>query len=175
MQVIFEGKGYQFFSDGFQTEQTQEMIQYDKIISIKRDVSAGSYEIVYANEKGKKCKLQIDISEQHTEALEKILKEKIWGLEVTVRQRTVLEAANTWIWLLASVIFLSLLTVYLGYSGDSVRLPIVLIPIIKLGLNLGLDKIILINVGTLIACTVGVVFSYSRKKQIVIYKTRDRM
>ena len=175
MQTILEEKKCRFFSDGFQTENTSGVIPYDQILSVKRDVSSETYKFEYYNDKGKKRKTQVQMSDSNAESINSILREKISGSDVIMRNRTVMEAAGSWLYLLVMVVLVSLITIYLAFSEEALRVPVVLIPILMLGLKLGLHNIILVNIGTAILCTVGTIFSYSRKKQVYIYNNKNHI
>lgn len=175
MQTILEEKNCRFFSDGFQTENTQGVIPYDRILSVKRDVSSETYKFTYYNDKKKKREAEIEISNSNAENLDSILREKISGSDVIMRNRTIFEAAKSWLHLFIIVLLISAATIYLAYSGESLRVPIILIPIFELGFKLGLDNIIFINIGTAIICTVGIIVSYIKKKQICIYNNKNHI
>lgn len=175
METILQEKKCRFSSHGFEAENTQGIIPYDRILSVKRDVSSGTYKFTYYNEKGKKRESEIEISNSNSENLDSILREKISGSDVIIRNRTIIEAASSWLHLFVVVALISLATIYLACSGESLRVPVILIPIIELGFKLGLDNIILINIGTAIVCTAGIIFSYTRKKQIYIFNNKNNI
>ena len=173
-EIKVEGNDYRFTNEGFQTKETKGNIGYDKIIAIKKDISDNLYCIKYRNDKDRKLEISIYAENTDTYNIDKILKSN--SMESIVRNRTIIESGQSWFWLFGIVAFINIVTVYLMIGDvDSVRLPIILIPFIKLGFKIGLRNIILITIATSIVSIFGTILSYIKKKQIEIFTRKNNV
>lgn len=169
MQTKVEGKNYVFTDEGFQIKPKSNIIKYSDIIQAKKDVTYDTYSIKYLDDKGKNKKAEFNLDNGQVEIVDQILKNN--KFQVEVRNRTFFECGKMWFCLFGVVGLMAAIIICL-ITGvvESARVPVIFIPFIKWGINLGLKKVIIITIVSGIISLSGTIFSYSRRKQIEILR-----
>lgn len=173
MSELITTNKYKFLEEGFQTELTKQVIPYEQIISVKKDVSSSEYKIKYKNSKNKNRNETIDAISTQVEDIDEILKHKIPRVEHTNRNRTFLEAGASWFSLFFVVAFIAVITVMVMNTEGRLRMPVIIIPFVVMGLKLGITNIVAITVGSAVVSVLGTLFSFTKKKKIELFVNKN--
>ena len=163
---------YEFTAEGFADSHTQGMVKYERILMVKRQKDTAYYEIQYLNEKNKKLKTEISANVSEVPTIDRFITENTPGIDIFERSRTFIEAGAAWFWIFGVVALVGGISLYLMISGESARVPVILLPFVYLGMFLGVKNVITIIIGVSVVSLCGSIFSYSNKKTIMVFNNK---
>ena len=158
---------YKFVAEGFATQSTEGVVPYGRITYVKRDKHNDEYTVHYLNDKGSQETTVVQAMEEDLNTIDELFRQNIPGVQESQRRPTLLEAAGFWGWLFFAVAFIFGVAIYLSTSGDSLRIPIIIYPIIWLALKFETGTLMTIIAVTGVICAAGTAFSYKKGTVLV--------
>lgn len=141
-----------------------------KIDDTKYEINYSQILFVFLTDKKKKKKITLDVTTRaDINNIEAALLETMPDVHSYLRNRTKREASSSWMVLAASITILVL--VFIGikfYDGDTVRMPIVLIPFFYISSVMTITQLLIFNGVAIAGAAIGAMFSIKKECMIRI-------
>ncbi len=152
-------KNYIMNDEGINTE--KGLIDFKSIISLK--LFSGSDSVIKFERNNKKVSEEIEFEKEDEEALVEVLKK--FGT-IDVRKKTIFEAVKMWLSFLIGCLLIIGVLYWLSIDGGSVRVPVIIIPVLEFMMNFGLLNSTFVVSGITV---VGSVFSIMTRKDVTVF------